>query len=188
MGSPPCAIFRYPDDLRNIVQQCAKGYLGPMVPQTLSPWPLSPDDVCNQKFWSDLSPGQDYDDCKNSKYCQAAVVVQGLQMVQLLLVGLVPAAIQHPSHHGVRERKPLLDFCSLAAADAGRRIRGICQREFTVVRPSSNLLSHLLHSTYSSHPQLRIWTLSMTIGLLEMVWVGIILIFIWKGRVPKEIP
>ena len=23
MGSPPCAIFRYPDDLRNIVQQCA---------------------------------------------------------------------------------------------------------------------------------------------------------------------
>ena len=24
MGSPPCAIFRYPDDLRNIVQQCAK--------------------------------------------------------------------------------------------------------------------------------------------------------------------
>ena len=25
MGSPPCAIFRYPDDLRNIVQQCARG-------------------------------------------------------------------------------------------------------------------------------------------------------------------
>ena len=25
MGSPPCAIFRYPDDLRNIVQQCASG-------------------------------------------------------------------------------------------------------------------------------------------------------------------
>ena len=24
MGSPPCAIFRYPDDLRNIVQQCAR--------------------------------------------------------------------------------------------------------------------------------------------------------------------
>ena len=23
MGSPPCAIFRYPDELRNIVQQCA---------------------------------------------------------------------------------------------------------------------------------------------------------------------
>ena len=25
MGSPPCAIFRYPDDLTNIVQQCARG-------------------------------------------------------------------------------------------------------------------------------------------------------------------
>ena len=27
MGSPPCAIFRYPDDLRNIVQQCARSSL-----------------------------------------------------------------------------------------------------------------------------------------------------------------
>ena len=26
------------------------GYLGPVVPQTLSPWSLGPDDVCNQKF------------------------------------------------------------------------------------------------------------------------------------------
>ena len=73
-----------------------------------------------------------------------------------LLIGLVPG-IQHPSHHGVSDgAAALLDFCWPPVGAAVRRIRGICQREFTVVRPSSNLLSQFLHWTLSFRPRLGI--------------------------------
>ena len=74
-----------------------------------------------------------------------------------LLVGLVPGT-QHPSHHGVSDgAAALLDFCWPPEGAAVRRIRGICQREFTVARPSSNLLSQFLHCCFPSfQPQLGI--------------------------------
>ena len=50
-------------------------------------------------------------------------------------------------------------------AAAVPRIRGICQREFTVVSSTSNLLSHALHSTLSFAPRLGILTLSTTIAM-----------------------